>query len=463
MKRPGDPMLATALLLLVGWIGGCAALPGAHAEDALDALQARIIWVSETVTPAVVHVEAVVRVNNRRNVVTGSGFVVRSDGIALTNHHVVERAIKVTIGIQDRPGRYTAEVLGTDKQTDLAVLRIYPRSEGETFPVVTLGDSDELRVGEWVIAIGNPYGLDGTVSLGIVSAEGRDLEADNLLNDFIQTDAMIDRGSSGGPLVRLDGSVIGINSRGQGRGIGFTIPINTAKRVMDDLLGSGEIARGYLGVVIQPLERELAEYWKIPEVQGVVVNGIVEGSPAEKAGMKVGDIVTRFSGEPIAAEKDKDIGDFQRRVARMPVGETVEVEVFREGKTHRLSAILGSQPKVVPAEEETPWGLTVQELTLGLIRLHRLVEHEGVLVSFVERGSEAAEAGLNLGDLIQRLNEQPVSDLATFREALETVEAGQPFLIEALRGADLRFMLIVPRGKPEKTVDSREPRLPERG
>ena len=460
MTIRGFGSMATGLLLgCMGTLTPC----GAACADALDAMQERIIKVSESVTPAVVHVEAAVRQNNRRNVVTGSGFVVKSEGIVLTNHHVVEHAEKVTVVIPNRPGRYIAEVLGTDKQTDLAVLRIHPRTEGETFSVVKLGDSDKIRVGEWVVAIGNPYGLDGTVSLGIISAEGRDLESENLLNDFIQTDAMIDRGSSGGPLVRLDGEVIGINSRGQGRGIGFTIPINTAKEVMADLLGGSRIARGYLGVVLQPLERELATYWEIPEVEGVIVNGVVEGSPADRAGIKVGDIVTRLSGEPVAAEKDEDIGDFQRRVAGMEVGEKVEMEVFRAGKSRRLSATLGSQPKIVAEEEETPWGFTVQELTLGLIRLHRLEVREGVLISFVERGSEAAEAGLNLGDLIQRVNEQPVTDLATFREALESVDEENSFLIEALRGPDRRFMLIVPRNKPKGTVDSRELKGPQKG
>ncbi len=460
MTIRGFGSMATGLLLgCMGTLTPC----GAARADALDAMQERIIKVSESVTPAVVHVEAAVRQNNRRNIVTGSGFVVKSEGIVLTNHHVVEHAEKVTVVIPNRPGRYIAEVLGTDKQTDLAVLRIHPRTEGETFSVVKLGDSDKIRVGEWVVAIGNPYGLDGTVSLGIISAEGRDLESENLLNDFIQTDAMIDRGSSGGPLVRLDGKVIGINSRGQGRGIGFTIPINTAKEVMADLLGGSRIARGYLGVVLQPLERELATYWEIPEVEGVIVNGVVEGSPADRAGIKVGDIVTRLSGEPVAAEKDEDIGDFQRRVAGMEVGEKVEMEVFRAGKSRRLSATLGSQPKIVAEEEETPWGFTVQELTLGLIRLHRLEVREGVLISFVERGSEAAEAGLNLGDLIQRVNEQPVTDLATFREALESVDEENSFLIEALRGPDRRFMLIVPRNKPKGTVDSRELKGPQKG
>lgn len=448
--RFGSTLRLTTLLV---WALGCATLPGAHAADALDALQARIIRVSEAVTPAVVHVEAAVRQNIRRNLVTGSGFIIEPDGIALTNHHVVDRAEKVSIRVPGRAGRYNAEVLGTDKQTDLAVLRIHPRREGETFPVTRLGDSEELRVGEWVIAIGNPYGLDGTVSLGIISAKGRDLEGEGLLNDFLQTDAMIDRGSSGGPLVNLRGEVIGINSRGQGRGIGFTIPINTAKRVADDLLGEGQIARGYLGIVIQPFSRELAAYWGIPEVQGIIVNGVVEDSPAQKAGFQVGDIVTRIGDELVAAEKEEDLREFQRRVATAPVGEKVQVEVLRRGETHVLEADFGAQPKVVPDEEETAYGFTVQEVTVNLYRLHRLATRDGVLVSFVEPGSEGAEAGLAVGDLIQEVGGGSVPDLAGFREAMAELDPAKPFLLRALRGPNTRFLLVAPReplnGGPE--------------
>ena len=294
---------------------GCALMPAAQAKDALDELQARIIRVSERVTPSVVHIEAAVKLNNRRNLVTGSGFLMDPNGVVVTNEHVVERAEKVSVIVPGRPGRYLAKVVGMDKQTDLAVLKISPREGEERFPVAKLGDSDRLRVGEWVIAIGNPYGLDGTVSLGIISAKGRDLRTDNLLNDFIQTDAMIDRGSSGGPLINLQGEVLGINSRGQGRGIGFTIPINTAKRVVRDLLGEGHIARGYLGVAIQPLDRELASYWNLTEVHGVIINGVLDDSPAAEAGLEIGDILLRFQGQELRAEKDEDIGSHLRRIS----------------------------------------------------------------------------------------------------------------------------------------------------
>jgi S1-C subfamily serine protease len=416
-------------------------------------MQDRVIAVSETVTPSVVHIEAIVRKNNRRNIVTGSGVLVDADGVVLTNEHVVGKSEKVSVLVPGRSGRYPAEVVGMDKQTDLAVLRIRPRRGEEPFSLASLGDSDELRVGEWVIAIGNPYGLDGTVSLGIVSAKGRNLKAENLINDFIQTDAMIDHGSSGGPLVNLSGEVVGINSRGQGRGIGFTIPINTAKRVKGHLLGEGSIPRGYLGVAIQPLGRELAEHWGMPEVHGVVITSVVEGSPAEAAGIEVGDIVSRFDGQQVKAEKEEDLGEFQRMVALQPVGAGVRMELVRNGERLDVAAKLSVQPKVVPDEEDTEFGFNVQEVTDHLFRMHKLQDRDGVMVSFVERGSEAAEAGLSAGDVIREVGGRPIADIQAFRETLANLEANGPFLVRAARGTETLFLLIVPR-QPDGTVEA---------
>lgn len=435
------------LSIALGAVVGCSSLPIALADDPLDLLQKRVIDVSERVTPSVVHIEAAVRVNNRRSMVTGSGLVVDNE-IVLTNEHVVERAEKVSVLVPGRPGRYRAEVVGTDKQTDLAVLRVQLRMGEDPLPAALLGDSDLVSVGEWVIAIGNPYGLEGTVSLGIISAKGRDLTAENLLNDFIQTDAMIDRGSSGGPLVNLHSEVIGLNSRGQGRGIGFTIPINTAKRVTSELLGDGTIARGYLGVSIQPFSRELAEYWGLPEIHGVIINGVAPASPASLAGLQVGDIVTRVDGEEVRAEKNEDLGQFQRLIAQTSIGASVNLDLVRQRESLKLSATLGRQPKVVPDEQETDFGFTVQEVTENLYRMHRLTQREGVLVSFVERGSEAEEAGMAPGDLIVRIEETQVSDIDGFRSSIDQLSGRQPFLVQARRGQDLRFLLIVPRQGP---------------
>jgi S1-C subfamily serine protease len=435
--------VASALLLFV--FTGCAALPSALAKDALDELQARIISVNREVSPSVVHIEAAIRVNNRRNLVEGSGFVIDPSGVVLTNWHVVDRAEKVSVVVAGRDGRYDAQIVGTDKQTDVAVLRIAAREGEKPFSASHIGDSDKVQVGEWVIAIGNPYGLEGSVSLGIVSAKGRDLRTEQLLNDFIQTDAMIDHGSSGGPLINLRGEVVGINSRGQGRGIGFTIPINTAKRVADDLLGSGGIARGYLGVTLQPLPRELARYWGEPDVHGVVVGSVVPGSPAEQAGIAVGDVIMRLDGEALHAEKEEDLGQFQRLVAQKSVGHKMAIEVRRAGKVKKLEAALAAQPKFVPDEAETESGFSVEEVTESSFRGQRLAQRDGVLVSFVESGSEADEAGMEHGDLIVEIEKQPVKSLGDFRKAMAGVPAGQSYLIRALRGDDTRFLLVSPR------------------
>ncbi|MDJ0849892.1 MAG: trypsin-like peptidase domain-containing protein, partial [Myxococcota bacterium] len=235
-------LLAMAALLALG--------PRAGAEPAAyESLEARIIEIAEQLKPSVVHIEAIIRINDRRNQVTGSGVIAHEDGRILTNHHVVDDAEKVTVSVPGTKKKFAARILGTDKQTDIAVLQI----EGEApFRAARFGRTADVRVGQWVLAIGNPYGLDGTVSFGIVSAKGRNLELPDTLNDFIQTDAMIDRGSSGGPLVDLDGKVVGINSRGQGRGIGFTIPIDTALEVAAEL-EKGGIERGYLGITMQAL------------------------------------------------------------------------------------------------------------------------------------------------------------------------------------------------------------------
>jgi S1-C subfamily serine protease len=439
-------------------VAGCAWLPPALARDALDELQTRIIEINQRVSPSVVHIESAVRVNGRRNLIEGSGFVIDPNGVVLTNWHVVDRAEKVSIVVPGRDGHYDAEIVGTDKQTDVAVLRMAPHEGEKPFAAAKLGDSDKVQVGEWVVAIGNPYGLEGSVSLGIVSAKGRDLRTEQVLNDFIQTDAMIDHGSSGGPLIDLHGAVIGINSRGQGRGIGFTIPIDTAKRVADDLLDQGRIARGYLGVTVQPLGRDLARYWGQPNVHGVIVGSVAHGSPAERAGLAVGDVLVAFDGEALHAEKDEDLGQFQRLIAQRSAGREVEIEVLRAGDRKKLRASLATQPKFVPDEQETPNGFTVEEVTETSFRGQRLPQREGVLVSYVESGSEADEAGMERGDLIVAVGKAQVATLDDFRKALKTAGGEHPFLVRALRGDDTRFLLVSPRAaaRPDTAASSRD-------
>jgi serine protease Do len=430
---------ALLALLLFGAVAAHAAEPG---------LEDRIIAVSEQVKPSVVFVQAIVRVNDRKTEVTGSGLIASADGLVVTNHHVVERAEKVEVSVPGRKQPYRAEVLGNDKQTDLAVLRIQPE---RPLPAARFAHGSDVRVGQWVLAIGNPYGLDGTVSLGIVSAKGRNLEIPDLLNDFIQTDAMIDRGSSGGPLVDLEGRVVGINSRGQGRGIGFTIPADTVLDVLAQI-SDGGVERGWLGVSIQPLDRDLAAYLGKPDVSGVIVNSVADASPAERAGLAPGDIVLAFGEHAIEAEKEEDLGSFQRLVAGTPPGTKVQLVVLRNGKRETVTTKLATQPKVEPAEAESDLGFQVQEITENLYRAERLPTREGAYVTFVTGGTPAAEAGLTPGDVVVRIGEREVSSLDAFRRASADAAGAERVLIHARRGGDLRFLLLK-RGAPSRSAE----------
>jgi serine protease Do len=417
-----------------------AASPGADLEQ-------RIVTVAESVTPSVVHIEAIVRFNDLRNEVTGSGLIVTADGAILTNEHVVDDAEKITVSVPGRKRKYPARLIGTDKQTDVALLRIEPE---EPLPAARFA-SKPVRVGQWVLAIGNPYGLDGTVSLGIVSAKGRNLEIPNLLNDFIQTDAMIDRGSSGGPLVDLDGRVVGLNSRGQGRGIGFTIPIDTAREVMAQL-ESGGIERGYLGITLQALDRDLADYLGLGDTTGVLVNHVVAGSPADRAGLAAGDVITTFQGTAVEAEKEEDLGGFQRQVSRVAPGTRVSLRYLRGGEAKTTELEIGEQPKLDGAEQQTDLGFHVQEITVQLARAHRLDSTEGAFVTFVADGSPAREADLRTGDVVVQIEDREIRSLDDFREAIREVAPLSRFLVRARRGDDLKFLLLVrgavPPGPP---------------
>jgi len=473
--RPGRPP-ARRLVALPLWLAALALAAGAGPAradaapaparelEAWSQLQERIIEVSEQVKPLVVHIEAIVKVNDRRKHVEGSGFIVSPDGRIVTNHHVVDKAQKVEVTIPGRAQKLPAMVVGADKQTDVALLKVDPGDR--PLPAATFGSVEELRVGQWVLAVGNPYGLDGTVSFGIVSAKGRNLEVDQILNDFIQTDAMIDRGSSGGPLVDLDGRVVGVNSRGQGRGIGFTIPIDTALHVVDQL-SAGGVERGWMGITLQPLDRDLADYFGMPDVNGVIVNSVFGGSPADAGGLRVGDVIVSFGGAPVEAEEEEDIRDFQRRVAALDPGEEARMEVVREGESLALAFPLGTQPKVVPDESETDVGFHVREITEHLFREHRLEGRDGAYVGFVERGSPASESGLMPGDVIERVEDRPVTDLASFEAAMAAVAGKDRFLVTARRADMVKYLLVkrgaAPAGAGEAITDaaSLQPEPPE--
>lgn len=403
-----------------------------------DQLQLRIISASDNIKPSVVHISAIVRVNDRRNRTVGSGLVASKDGKILTSHHVVERALKIEVTVPGWSQPFPAEILGADKQTDVALLQI---DTPDPLPVPSFSKNANVRVGQWVLAVGNPYGLEGTVSFGIVSAKGRNLEAPDLINDFIQTDAMIDRGSSGGPLVDLEGRVIGLNSRGKGRGIGFTVPIDTVLSVMQQIRNGG-ISRGWLGISMQPLSRDLASYFEVPNATGVILNSVSPGSPASHGNLKIGDIITHFNQTAIKAEKEEDLRDFQRMVANSSPGKSVLVTFLREGRSQKATIVLAVQPKIEASELETGLGFLVQEITEQIYRERRLESRQGAYVSFVARGSLAAEAGLRLGDVIKKIEGVSVSDLEKFNFAVSQVDDMSRFLITARRGNDIKYLLL---------------------
>ena len=360
---------------------------------------------------------------------SGSGFVLSPDGHIVTNNHVVEDATEIQVKLAD--GReLTAKVVGRDPKTDLALLKV----EATGLPVIPLGDSAALQVGEPVMAIGNPFGLERTVTTGIVSATGRVI-GQGPYDDFIQTDASINPGNSGGPLINARGQAVGINAaifsqNGGSVGIGFAIPVNQAKSVVTQLVASGKVTRGWLGVTIQPLTAELAKGFNVTEGTGALVAGVQDGSPAARAGVKAGDIITRYDGQKVATS-----ADLPKLVAATAVGRQVPVTVVREGKTVALNATVAQmdepgQPIVAQAEEaKGPLGLTVETVTPSVARELKLSEPHGVVVRGVRNGSPAESAGIRAGDVITEVDRQAVADAAQMKRALEKHPKGAPVVV----------------------------------
>ncbi len=410
-----------------------------------DDLQRIIISVSNTIKPSVVHIEVVKKTGQIKYKSLASGLIVDREGFVLTNEHVVDDAKSITVTLPSKI-EYPAEIIGTDKQTDLALIKI--KTEEELL-VAKLGNSDEVEVGEWVVAVGNPYGFDRTVSFGIVSGKGRVLPnlpvQNQLINDFIQTDAAIDPGSSGGPLVNLRGEVIGINSIGFGRGQGFTIPINIADEVKNKLLVSGTIQRGWIGIAIQPLSRDYARYYGNPQLEGVLISDIIPDSPAEKAGLLPGDIIVEYDGEKILAEKEEDLNKFQVLVSQSQVGKPALLNIVREGIDTNIAVDISMQPKVKADEFETEFGFTVKEITDAIYRQYMLEDKEGVMVSFVEVGGVASTALLEEEDVIKKLEQFDIKNLDDFKKSLDQVKDREGIMLTVKRGKNLRFVLLLPQ------------------
>ncbi len=371
----------------------------------------------------------------------GSGVIVTSDGLILTNNHVVEKADKLSVVVGDNKKTYAAKIVGTDPQTDVAVIRIDARD----LPAATLGNSDELRVGQWVIAVGNPFQLMHTVTAGIISAKGRSSVGLADYEDFIQTDASINPGNSGGALADLDGKVIGINTAiaspsGGNIGIGFAIPVNMARQVMDQLIAKGKVTRGYLGVTPQDIDEDLAKALKLTQTQGVLIGDVAAGSPADRAGIKRGDIIIQFNGQKI-----DNSTQLRNLAAQTAPGTAVKITLLRNGQRMDVTATLVERPK--EKQQQAPQtaepqesvsqklGLSIQDLTPDIaVQLGYNRNEKGVIVAAVASGSPAEDAGLQRGDLIKEVNKAPVVTVDDFSKAMRGLKSGDAVALLVRRG-----------------------------
>lgn len=370
----------------------------------------------------------------------GSGFIVDHDGYILTNNHVVENGQSIVVRLSDGL-EFEAKIVGRDSKTDIAVIKIDVEKK---LPVVPLGNSGDLEVGEWVLAIGNPFGLEHTVTSGIVSAKGRRIGA-GPYDNFIQTDASINPGNSGGPLINLRGEVVGVNTAifsrtGGNIGIGFAIPINLVKELLPQLKKKGKVTRGWLGVVIQKVTPEIADSLGMKRPRGALVANVSQGGPAERAGVEVGDVIVDFDGTPV-----RESNDLPLIVARTTVGKPVSVNVLRDGRQRTVSVKIGElkdDEVIASVKNEGDFGLTVQGLTPQLADRLGLDRAEGVVVTAVEQGSPASEAGMRRSDVIVEIDRKPIRQLGDFRAAIKKIKKGKGVLFLVRREETTLFLAL---------------------
>lgn len=373
----------------------------------------------------------------------GSGSIINDEGYILTNNHVVGDSDKITVVLND--GReFEATVIGTDPDSDIAVIKI----DGEDLPSLPMGDSDKIRIAETVIAIGNPFGLSNTVTMGIISAKGRSNIGIVDYENFIQTDAAINPGNSGGPLIDLEGKIVGVNTAifsrngGGNQGIGFAVPINMASRIMTQLIEKGKVSRGWLGVSIQNVTPELQNALGLENTKGSLISAVMVGSPAEKAGMKRGDVVVSLNEDPITSSSD-----LSNKVGMAPAGSEAVLEIVRKGAPMTISVRLGEREVEIQntpfaRPEEKPFGIAAQPLTPDLAKKFDLESVSGVLISQVEPDSLAAQAGLRPGHVIQEVDQQPIDNMETFRTAMKDGDPKKGILLLVVTRNGSRYLIL---------------------
>ena len=373
----------------------------------------------------------------------GSGFVISADGYILTNNHVVHEATEIKVKLADGK-EYDAKVVGRDLKTDLALLK----AEGASgLHALQLGDSDFLKVGNWVVAVGSPFGLEQTVTAGIVSAKGRVIGS-GPYDNFIQTDASINPGNSGGPLLNMEGEVVGINTAifsqsGGNVGIGFAIPVNMAKEIAPQLKEKGHVTRGWLGVGIQKITPELATSFGLKEEKGALVSQVVKSGPADKGGLETGDVIVEFDGKKIS-----DSNELPRMVASIPIGKAVSVKVLRAGSLVDREVKIGEmeeqKEEVASVSTRKPLGMSVQNITPEIAKGLGLKSETGILVARVVPGSPAAKANIRSGDVIQQVNKKPVKDVEDFKQQIENAKDQETILLLIQRGESTLFAALTP-------------------
>ena len=370
----------------------------------------------------------------------GSGFIIDQDGTILTNNHVIENAQRIVVRLSNDQREFVAKVIGRDARTDLAVIRI--EADGN-LPALPLGDSDKLQVGEWVVALGSPFGLQNTITAGIVSAKSRQIGA-GAYDDFIQTDASINPGNSGGPLINMQGEVVGINSAilsrtGGNMGIGFAIPINLAKELLPELRATGKVTRGWLGVSVQRVTPDIAESLGLQKVRGALVASVMPGSPAERAQLRVGDVIIEFAGQPVA-----DSNALPLLVARAPVGTRANLKVMRDAKEIAVAVTIAElkEEEVVASapQKESAFGVTVQNLTPEIAQTLGIEKVQGVVITETMGGSPAEDAGLQRGDVILEIDRKPIRDIGDYKNAMAALKKGESTLFLVQRGATTSFV-----------------------
>ncbi|MDR1471338.1 MAG: Do family serine endopeptidase [Synergistaceae bacterium] len=454
MSKSNKVLIGAILPLLAALsfsFAGSAAARAAAAPRAGDDVYANnpVVKIAKACSPAVVNIDTETIVTRRANPFAddpffreffgqeferfnravpmrgkGSGFIVDSEGYILTNNHVVEGADKITVTMMD--GRhFEAELIGKDPTFDLAVIQI----RADDVPVLPLGDSEAAEIGEWVVAIGNPHGFENSVTAGIISAKNRTLQAGNInFQGFMQTDAAINPGNSGGPLINLNGEVVGINTAivPYAQGIGFAVPVNMAKQIMNDLIENGEVKRGWLGVALQDLTPGFAETYGVPLEKGAIIADVVGKSPADRAGLKRGDTISAIDGQTI-----KSSGDVVLYIRNKLMGDRVSMEVYRNGRKQTIRVELGSIPQTEGgdggrarprarggAKESSRIGASVSEITPELKERYSIESEGGVVVLNVDHGSVAAELGLREGDVVMEVNRRKIGSASDWERVV---------------------------------------------